>query len=109
MRFRTFRWVVRGAIVAAVAGLGIWYVTRPKPIPPVLPKPEPTPVAAPAPAPDAAPAPRAEGVPLRPGDIQVLEALKRPLDAGSGKDAVKSSGWKVNLYQDPGKTSINRL
>jgi hypothetical protein len=116
MKYRTFRWIVRGGLIAAVGGAALWFFTRPKPIPPVLPKPDPAPVAAPAPVPAPAPAPvaapvtaPAEGVPLRAGDTKILEAIKRPLSGDKGKDAVRGSGWKVNLYRDAGKKAVNRL
>ncbi|HKA86198.1 MAG TPA: hypothetical protein VKE22_00985 [Haliangiales bacterium] len=61
--------------------------------------------AAPGPAPAEAP----KGVlVLRPGDQKILERIKQPL-GDKGKNAVPESGWKVNLYQDAGKTSVNRL
>ena len=117
MKYKTFRWIVRGGLIAVAAGVAIWFFTRPTPIPPkpvaapvAAPAPVPAPAPAPVPVPVAAPTPTpSDGVPLRAGDTKILEAIKRPLSGDKGKDAVRSSGWKVNLYQDAGKKSVNRL
>ena len=52
--------------------------------------------------------PSSEGT-LRPLDEQILKRIHEPMSGDKVKDAFPGDKAKVSLYQDSGKTSINRL
>ena len=54
-------------------------------------------------------APAGEGTALRPFDNEVLALGSRSLSGEKVKDALPGKTFKVNLYQDAGKTRVNRL
>jgi hypothetical protein len=57
----------------------------------------------------AAVSPPPGAVPMRPMDAEILSLVATGIAGGKGKDAVPGRSWKVNLYQDPGNQSVNRL
>jgi hypothetical protein len=42
-------------------------------------------------------------------DREILARVAQGISGGKGKDAIKGRAWKVNLYQDDGHSSVNRL
>ncbi len=45
---------------------------------------------------------------LRPVDRELMEWVGKDLGSKKKKDAVKGNAWKINLYQDAGKSVMNR-
>lgn len=122
MKYKTFRaLLIAGGSVLAVSGCGLlsWWCgsSVPRPVVQASPvaAPEPRPAALPAAAPTAtaaspASAPLAAGeTPLRPMDREILARADQPISGDKVKDAIPGRSYKVNLYQDPGETRINRL
>jgi hypothetical protein len=62
------------------------------------------PVAIPAPP----PTPHADLLP-RPYDAEVLAWRGKPLAAGKGKDVSKGHPFKINVYQDAGSKTVDRV
>ena len=46
---------------------------------------------------------------LRAMDRRILEHAERPLASASAKDVLRGDAWKVNVYQDAGHATPNRL
>jgi hypothetical protein len=46
---------------------------------------------------------------LREMDREILAAAVKPLGSDKAKDAIRGKSWKVNFYQDAGKSRPNRL
>jgi len=77
---------------------------RTPPVTPATPPPEPEPNLAPPPSPEAQSA-----YPfLEPAGQFIVAQAGRDLGTSKVKDATKGSSYKVNLYQDKGKATINR-
>lgn len=75
----------------------------PKPAPPrVSPNQTPDPSPAPAPVP-------AGGPSERPVDVAVMQWRGKNLGAAKKKDVTKGKPFKVNVYQDAGKSEVNRV
>lgn len=81
------------------------------------PKPTVTTQPPPPPAPDAAVAmkaaepvavPAKNDLEMRPYDAQVIGWHAKALPGGKGKDVSKGKPYKINIYQDAGKTVVNR-
>ena len=99
--------------VGAVVGLSIWGSGASE-APPVevtpAPRSEPTPPPTPSPTPAAVAettTPAAPAVTGSPDEVFVLGQQGRNLGTKKIKDA-KRGAWKVNLYQDEGKATVNR-
>ena len=111
--------VVFGVVAGGMVLLGIKTANEPPPPPPpvVVQQAAPPVSAAPAATPAAATPPPVAAPPTatgpvapadRPWDKAVFDRLGQSLPGGKIKDATKGRPYKVNLYQDDGKPSMNR-
>lgn len=74
-------------------------VVKPRP-------PEPTPT--PTPTPDPTPTPAGNELAARAYDAEVIAWSKKSISGDKVKDASKGKPYKINLYKDPGKPTVNR-
>jgi hypothetical protein len=112
MKYKTFRALLIGGVVAAGGGAVALFVSGDRPAA------KPVPVAA---APVAAPVPVERPTPpiptpaaddagaLRPMDEEILAAAKAGISGDKVKDAIPGRPWKVNMYKDAGQAGVNRL
>ena len=106
------------AIVIGVGGL-YWACNNEKKSPPPQEQPAPHTVVedhtstppAPPPVPDAAAAAAAstEDLAPRPYDAEVLGWQGRTINGGKQKDVSRGRPYKINVYQDAGKSTVNRV
>jgi hypothetical protein len=81
---------------------------KPAPGPPAPPMPPPTPTPTPTPPPTP-PAPAATSdLAARPYDAEVIAWRTKTAPKGKLKDADPGAAWKLDLYEDTGKPTINR-
>jgi hypothetical protein len=69
--------------------------------------PEPTPTPDPKP-PEPTPTPASNEMAARPYDAEVIAWSKKPISGDKVKDASKGKPYKINLYKDAGKPTVNR-
>lgn len=117
MRYKTFVKLVQGGAVLSVVGLGFAYYALlgrgpgMDELPPeALPTAQPL-AAIETPANPAHPTtPRANvDLDFTPVDQAALSFRHRQISGGKLKDAIKGQYFKIDAYQDPGKTQCNRL
>jgi hypothetical protein len=114
MRYKTFRALTLGGVLAVGAGGGYVLLEGrddgPEPDRVTPTTTATTPATATATATAAAPPPSAsDRQPLRPIDQRILERLGTPLADGKGKDVFAREAVKVNLYQDGAASRPNRV
>ena len=127
MKFKTFRNILIGGVLIAVAGMGACTVisfyfigSRPAPSappPPVAPSAPSAPATPPAPPIGLAPAapmpPAPPAIPLAPGarrmDQLIIEQLSKPVSGDKIKDAFSRELFKVNFYRDGNDPYWSRL
>ncbi|NOY26391.1 MAG: hypothetical protein GXP62_11010 [Oligoflexia bacterium] len=105
-----------GMALLALSLVSYLLVMAPKPAPPVVATVRPPRVAQPAAPPAAPPAPSpTAAVPVstaadasRPQDADVMRWVGKDLGTKKKKDVTSGKPWKVNVYQDAGKSSANR-
>jgi hypothetical protein len=108
MKFKTFRILALGGVVAAVGG-AVWFWPRTPAV--EVPRgvtPEPAPPSTPAPV-MPAPGPVAASSNLRSVDRDTLQLLRAGVGGDKLKDAFPEQPYKVNVYKDAGKSDANRL
>ncbi|MBK9648117.1 MAG: hypothetical protein IPO67_23685 [Deltaproteobacteria bacterium] len=101
-----------GALCAGVVGSYLIFMpaSKPEPPEPVIAVAEEAPVgAAPSPQPAATPTATAAGPGMRPEDVTALEYRGRDIGSDKLKDVSKGRSFKVNVYQDAGHSTANRV
>ena len=101
-----------GALCAGVVGAYLVFMPASKPAPPepFISVAEESPVgAAPSPQPSVTPTATPTGPGMRPEDVTALEYRGRDIGSDKLKDVSKGRSFKVNVYQDAGHTTANRV
>jgi hypothetical protein len=115
MKLRTFVILAGlggGTLLAGVVGAYLIFMPAPRPEAPapVIAVADEAPVGAapsPTPTPTATAAPTGSG--MRPEDDAALQYLGRDIGSDKLKDVSKGRSFKVNVYQDAGNTTANRV